>query len=165
MIGKPKTIFLVWMAVFFLSFSFSVKASGQDMTGYIYSEDAGLISLNCTNTNSCDSIDYKVVSDGNGSLSGYGFSQDEGWINFNPDYGGLKINSDNSVSGWIFTEKLNWLRIDNTEIIFLADLQDEATSTENTINRGDLSSDGTMSMLNSLCGKFLTNSECQIINN
>ena len=66
---KLSTIILL-LLIPILAFSFSnfVKAANQELSGYIYSETAGWISLNCSNTNSCNTVDYKVTKDSNGKL-------------------------------------------------------------------------------------------------
>ena len=95
----------------------------SELSGYVYTDDAGLISLNCQNTNSCDRINYRVSADNNGKLSGWGYSQESGWIDFNPKYGGASVSADNSVSGWVFAENNNWVNIASMKIISLDDLQ------------------------------------------
>ena len=148
-----------------LGFSSSARAASQELQGYVYSETSGWISLNCKNTNSCDSIGYRVLEDATGKLSGYGYSQNNEWINFNPNFGGVNINSNNELSGWAFSEKGDWVNFDNAKNISTNELQNEITSAKATINNNSLSDDGAMSLLNSLCGKFLSASECDIINN
>ena len=140
-----------------------VNAIGQELQGYIYSDGAGWISLNCVNTNSCDSVDYKVLKDNKGNLSGYGYSENDGWINFNPNYGGVTIASDGIASGWVYSEKGDWVRIDQTKVVLAEDLQAEAVSAENIITGQDLSSVNTMSLLNSLCNKIFSAAECASI--
>ena len=161
---KFKTIILLTLiSILTLSFSNSVKAVSQEFSGYVYSETAGWISLSCTNTNSCSTIDYKVTKDNNGKLSGYGFSQNGEWINFNPNFGGISINSDNTISGWVFGQTSEWINLNSAKIISANDLQNEITSAKDITNSDDLSDAGTMSLLNSLCGQFLTISECNLI--
>ena len=148
--------------IIFLTFGFCfvAKADSTNLVGYLYSESAGWISLNCSNTNSCDSIAYNVSEDDNGRLSGYGYSQDGQWINFNPNYGGANIGPDGLLAGWIFAENTGWARIDGAEIVSLNDLQNNIVLAENTVNSGSLSADDAMSLLNNLCGKFMASSEC-----
>lgn len=165
---KLKIISLLAIAVLVLGFSGyplgRAKAAGQELQGYIYSETAGWISLNCSNTNSCSTIDYKVSEDSSGKLSGYGYSQDGEWINLDPNYGGTIINSDGTMSGQAFADKGEWLKFDSAKIISAGDLQNEIISAQTAINSDDLSDAGAMSLLNSLCSQFLTSSECSIIN-
>lgn len=58
-----------------------------------------MVSLICSNTNSCDSIEYNILKDKNNYLSGYAYSQDAGWINFNPNYGGASVDVNGEFSG------------------------------------------------------------------
>ena len=161
----PKSLIILAVAIF-LGLGFCSAANADtNLAGYVYSEDIGWISLSCANTNSCGTVNYGVVTNNNGSLSGYGFSQNKEWVNFNPNYGGASVKPDNSLSGWIFAEKTGWARIDGVKVVSLNDLQAEVTLAENTINSNNLSTDSTMSLVNSLCGQILTNSECNEINN
>ena len=94
-----------------------ILASTVIVPSHVLQEEVGLISLNCSNTNSCSSVDYKVVSDNNGNLFGYGWSDSDGWINFNPKYGGVLINSSGELSGWAWSENRGWLLFDSVENI------------------------------------------------
>ena len=141
------------------------NASTQNIAGYIYSDDAGWISLNCSNTNSCSSIDYKVSEDSIGNLSGYGYSETGGWINFNPNYGGVKIDLNDNISGWAFSENTGWVSLDGSKIISANDLQNEIASVSSQVSNNNLSADSEMSLLNSLCSKFLSVSECNVLSN
>ncbi|MDA2936075.1 hypothetical protein MYX06_02565 [Patescibacteria group bacterium AH-259-L05] len=40
----------------------TIDTSG-DLSGYAWGENIGWLSLNCSNTNSCDSVDYKLITD------------------------------------------------------------------------------------------------------
>jgi len=160
-----KIILLLAIAVLVLGFSNSAKAAGQDLSRYVYSETAGWISLNCENTNSCNSVDYSVSNDASGNLSGYGYSQNMGWVNFNPNYGGVIINLNGTISGWAYSERGEWINFNSTKNISGNDLQNEISATKDALNSNNLSDADTMSLLNSLCNKFLSASECDIINN
>jgi hypothetical protein len=148
-----------------LGFYFSASATSQDLSGYIYSDASGWISLNCSNTSSCSTIDYKVSVGNNGKLSGYGYSETAGWVNFNPNYGGVSVNQDNTLSGWAYSQSADWLSIDSAKVVSANDLQNDITSANAVINNSDLSNSGTMSLLNSLCRQFLISSECNLLNN
>jgi hypothetical protein len=161
---KPqKIILLLLIPILAFGFSNSAKATSQNLSGYVYSDTAGWISLSCTNTNSCNTISYKVSEDGNGKLSGYGYSQNGEWVNFEPNFGGVNVNPDETISGWAYSEKGDWLNFDSAKNISANDLQNEITSAKDITNSDDLSDAGTMSLLNSLCGQFLTSSECSLI--
>jgi hypothetical protein len=146
------------------------EASGQELTGYIYSQDAGWVSLNCKNTDSCDTISYNVSIDNAGVLSGYGFSQNGEWINFNPDFGGVTANSVGELSGWVFTDQGDWLRIDGVKVVASDVLQKEVTSIKDTIDESDnmstasLLNSNFMDLLNNLCNQIFSSSQCSNIN-
>lgn len=62
----------------------TVQVTSQKIEGYA-SSSAGDISLDCATTrngNICSSSDYRVVNDGNGNLSGWGWNDAYGWISF-----------------------------------------------------------------------------------
>jgi len=146
------------------------KASSQELTGYIYSEDAGWVSLNCKNTDSCDTISYNVSADDSGALSGYGFSQNGEWIDFGPDYGGVMTNSVGELSGWAFTDQGDWLRIDGLKVVATEVLQKEVASIKDTVNESDdlatasLSNSNIMDLLKNLCNQLFSSSQCSNIN-
>ena len=163
--NMPKSSIILVSAIFLgLGFCFVANADSGNLSGYVYSQDVGWVSLSCVNTSSCGTVNYGVATGSNGSLSGYGFSQNGEWVNFNPNFGGVGVKQDGSLSGWIFAEKTGWARIDGVKVVSLNDLQSEVVLAEDTINSNNLSTDSTMSLLNSLCGKFLTSSECDAIN-
>ncbi|MFA4833268.1 MAG: PKD domain-containing protein [Patescibacteria group bacterium] len=58
--------------------------SGNNVIGYAWSEGVGWISFNCSNTDSCATVDYGVNIDSEtGNISGYAWSPNIGWISFN----------------------------------------------------------------------------------
>ena len=79
------------------------------LSGYIWSENLGWISLNCANTNSCETSNYKISNDKEGNLSGYAWGENIGWVNFSPDNGGVKINSNGEFSGYAWGENIGWI--------------------------------------------------------
>jgi hypothetical protein len=85
-----------------------------ELTGYAFAENIGLISFNCSNTNSCGTgvgqSDYKVLyNEGAGTFSGFAWSDGIGWIKFhelsgfpfNDGYGEMIMDGNDSVHGWI----------------------------------------------------------------
>ena len=159
-----KKIIILLIAIFLSIGIFSIaQANSQNLSGYVYSETAGWISLSCANTNSCNTISYMVSLGNNGKLSGYGYGQNGEWINFNPNFGGVNVSSDSTISGWVYSEKGDWINFDSAKIISSNDLQNEISSAKDVANSNDLSDAGTMSLLNSLCNKFLSASECNLI--
>ncbi|MBI4281611.1 hypothetical protein HY625_02180 [Candidatus Uhrbacteria bacterium] len=87
----------------------NVHITDTALTGYAWSENTGWISLNCSNTNSCATVDYKVANDSNGTLSGYAWSENVGWIQFNPTGGGVTINASGEFLGYAWGENIGWL--------------------------------------------------------
>jgi len=84
----------------------------KELKGYAWSSNIGWISMNCSNDNSCDKSDYKVVLDEDtGNLTGHAWSSNVGWLQFGdlsgfPEGSGTKsinarINPDtNEMEGW-----------------------------------------------------------------
>jgi len=145
------------------------SAATQDLTGYIYSENVGWISLSCQNNNSCNTVKYGVTADDNGFLCGYGFSQDGEWIKFDPKYGGVGTDSVGEISGWAFTDQRQWLRIDSVKIIAASVLKDDAASIKDAIVKSDnistasLADSNFMDLLNKLCGQIFGSKKCSNI--
>lgn len=102
-------VFLILAGAIF--WAFGAQASPTDnVSGYAWSENIGWISFNCTNTNSCASVNYGVnINPSNGNFSGYAWSENIGWINFapvgpypNPPNNSADVNLNNfEVSGWV----------------------------------------------------------------
>lgn len=60
-------------------------AGQRQITGWMWSDNIGWISLNCSNTDTCANnggVDYGVVQNTDGSWSGYGWNQNIGWLDF-----------------------------------------------------------------------------------
>jgi hypothetical protein len=51
----------------------------------MWGENIGWISLSCANSGSCAASSYGVANDGFGVLSGFAWSENAGWINFDPN--------------------------------------------------------------------------------
>jgi len=82
----------------------------NNLAGFAWSDNIGWISFNCTNDNSCGSVDYGVNQNPDGTLVGYAWSPSVGWIQFGnlsgfPSGGGgtqaqnANING-NNLKGW-----------------------------------------------------------------
>jgi len=54
----------------------------NNMAGWAWSDNIGWISFNCTNDNSCATVDYGVNENVDGTLVGYAWSSNIGWIEF-----------------------------------------------------------------------------------
>jgi hypothetical protein len=88
-----------------------------DLSGYVWGENVGWISLNCLNTASCGTVDYKVSLSG-GLLSGYAWGENIGWISFScsntgtcgtVDYGASIATSSGEFSGYAWGENTGWV--------------------------------------------------------
>jgi hypothetical protein len=93
--------------------------------------DASWISLNCTFTDSCSSINYSVTSTADGILTGWAWSESFGWISFNcktggdsqaniccsqasppspcSDYGVTVATSTGEFDGYAWSENIGWI--------------------------------------------------------
>lgn len=84
-----------------------VTVSDSTLSGYAYSSNIGWISLNCANTSSCGTTDYKV-SNTSGTLSGYAWSENTGYI----DFGQVTINTTTGVfSGSAYSSNIGWISL------------------------------------------------------
>ncbi|MDD5290633.1 MAG: fibronectin type III domain-containing protein [Patescibacteria group bacterium] len=87
------------------------------ITGYLWSEKTGYISLSCSNTSSCVTIDYGVSNDGDGNLTGYAWSEKLGWISFDDssvnNYYQVTIDMDGNFSGYAWSEKAGYIDMDD----------------------------------------------------
>ncbi|MFH1769262.1 MAG: hypothetical protein ABH833_01190 [Parcubacteria group bacterium] len=88
-----------------------ITVDHEKLTGYAWGENVGWISLNCSNTNSCATVDYKVSNTQEGVLSGYAWGENVGWINFRPTYGGGSINTAGQFMGYIWGENVGWISL------------------------------------------------------
>ena len=101
-----------------------VSLSGEAATGWLWSSNAGWISLNCENTGSCGTVDYGVVNDGKGQLSGYAWAPNIGWISFScvdsetcasVDYGVQVDSASGEMSGWAWAANAGWIGFSCTD--------------------------------------------------
>ena len=102
---------------------FGVQVEDSKLTGYIWAENIGWVSLSCENTSTCASVHYGVTNDGNGNLSGCAWAENVGWISFScnntgncgtVDYG-VTIDPGTGVfSGKAWAENIGWISFDST---------------------------------------------------
>ena len=59
------------------------QGSGTPITGYLWSDTTGWVSLNCSNEGTCATSNYGLAIDASGVLSGYAWSDNVGWISAN----------------------------------------------------------------------------------
>lgn len=86
-----------------------VKLSDTILSGYVYGENIGWISLHCSNTDSCALVPYGVSNNGEGRLTGYAYGANVGWIDFSPPEGGVFVSSEGEFSGSAWGENIGWL--------------------------------------------------------
>lgn len=80
------------------------------VTGWMWAENAGWISLSCVNTASCAATDYGVVNDGFGRLSGFAWSENLGWINFAPQGEPVFVDVAGGIlTGRAWSENAGWI--------------------------------------------------------
>ncbi len=101
---------------------YNVHVTNTELTGYLWGENVGWISLNCSNTNSCNSSSFKVSNNGFGNLSGYAWGETTGWVNFKSTTGNamhkvdLVASSDptyvSKFSGYSWSENYGWIQFD-----------------------------------------------------
>lgn len=87
----------------------NVHVTDSALTGYAWGENIGWISLNCSNTDSCATVDYKVTNNSEGTLGGNAWSENAGWIDFDPANGGVSISSSGVFSGYAWGELVGWI--------------------------------------------------------
>ncbi|MBU4332181.1 hypothetical protein KKD19_05940 [Patescibacteria group bacterium] len=87
----------------------NVQITDSALTGYAWGENIGWVSLNCSNDNSCATVDYSISNDGAGALTGYAWTENAGWLQFNPTYGGVSIDSSGNFSGYAWGENVGWI--------------------------------------------------------
>ena len=86
-----------------------IYVADNALWGYAYGENIGWISLNCGNTDSCGTVNYKVANDGSGVLTGYAWSENTGWIHFDPENGGVTIDTSGDFHGHAYGENIGWI--------------------------------------------------------
>ena len=95
-----------------------VQVSDLMLTGYMWSENVGWISLSCLNTSSCGTASYGVTNDTAGHLSGYAWSENAGWISFScrntsscgtTSYGVVIDHTTGDFSGRAWGENIGWV--------------------------------------------------------
>jgi len=102
-----------------------VQVDPNKLTGWIWAENVGWISLSCENTSSCGTVDYGVTNNGEGRLSGYAWGENIGWISLsckntascgNSQYG-VTIDSFGNFKGLAWSENIGWIRFQGTNAV------------------------------------------------
>jgi hypothetical protein len=94
-----------------------VLVTDSELFGYVYAENLGWISLSCQNTGTCGTVQYGVLNDGNGGLSGLAWGENVGWIDFRPAIQGTPVPgtgvridpATGTFTGYAWGENLGWL--------------------------------------------------------
>lgn len=77
-----------------------VLITDQGLSGYALSENVGWVNLN------------DIINNGEGDLSGYAWGENVGYIKFDPENGGVHINSNGEFSGTALGENIGWINFD-----------------------------------------------------
>ncbi len=107
-----KKIFLTALLIIGVSFGASrllnePKAQAiENITGWLWSSTSGWVSLSCQNTDSCAEVSYGVTEQSDGSWTGYGWSDNLGWLRFDagcPSWAAGQCTAkriSDSIQGW-----------------------------------------------------------------
>jgi len=96
-----------------------IQVASDKLTGFVWAQNVGWISLSCENTSSCGTVPFGVTNDGSGILSGYAWAENVGWISFScdntsscsaVDYS-VTINADGNFDGWAWGENIGWIHL------------------------------------------------------
>lgn len=88
-----------------------IMVESDQLSGWMWGENIGWCSLSCVNTSSCATVDYGVLNDGNGILTGVAWCENAGWMNFAPTVGGgVTIDpTTGEFSGNAWGENIGWV--------------------------------------------------------
>ncbi len=97
------------------------QVESDKLTGWVWAENIGWISLSCENTSSCATVNYGITNDGNGNLAGFAWAENVGWISFScdntsscstVDYG-VTIDEQGNFNGWAWSENVGWIHFNS----------------------------------------------------
>lgn len=86
LIGTVFPIAIIAITIFLIAQKGLLKvdaSSGDNLSGFAWSSNIGWISMNCTDTGSCQTSNYGVNVQPGGDLSGFAWSDNIGWVSFN----------------------------------------------------------------------------------
>lgn len=98
-----------------------VSVHDDYLSGYIHGESLGDVALNCIDTKiGCDKSktrgDFKVANNREGTLSGFAWGENSGWINFGPFMNSktnqVVIGADGAWNGYAWSENFGWIKFD-----------------------------------------------------
>lgn len=101
-----------------------MHVTASNISGWLWSESVGWISLSCENTSSCNEANYgltitEVDSDLH-QIAGFAWAENIGWINFScatsdqcgsVDYG-VHMSGDGLLTGFAWSENVGWISVD-----------------------------------------------------
>ena len=92
-----------------------IQVADFQLSGWLWSENTGWISLSCVNTSSCGTVNYGVTNDGHGNLGGFAWAENVGWVNFAPSTSSASIDpTSGEFSGYLWSENLGWISLSCT---------------------------------------------------
>lgn len=92
-----------------------LQVSDSALSGWMWGENVGWISLSCSNTASCGTGSYGVSNDACGHLAGHAWAENVGWINFSPATAGVTIDpTTGDFSGSAWGENIGWITFAST---------------------------------------------------
>ncbi len=100
------------------------QVADDKLTGFIWAENTGWISLSCENTSSCGTVSYGVTNDGFGNLSGYAWGENVGWISFSctntsscgtVNYS-VTIDGQGNFDGYAWGENIGWINFQPADL-------------------------------------------------
>lgn len=93
--------------------SSTVYVADDGLSGYLYGENIGWISLSCRNTSSCGTVDYGVLNDASGNLSGFAWGENIGWIDFGSSTAPYQVSiNSGTFTGYAYAENIGWINFD-----------------------------------------------------
>ena len=101
------------------------------ITGWMWSENIGWISLSCENTASCPVVDYGIRHGTSGQLEGFAWAENAGWISFScentgscaiVDYGVHIDLGTGDIKGFAWAENLGWISFSCTNTASCAEV-------------------------------------------
>lgn len=89
-----------------------MAVTGDGLSGHAYSDKIGWVKLGSTGAPpyaNSSHADWGVNNDGGGNLSGYGWCENVGWINFSSNDSRISIDQAGNFSGYAWAKKAGWV--------------------------------------------------------
>ena len=105
---------------------YNVTITDTELYGFLWGPMLGYINLNCSNTSSCASSNFKV-SNNDGVLTGYAWGENAGWISFScanvesnncasNNYASTSINIFGELNGYAWSQNFGWIQFDCSNV-------------------------------------------------